>query len=115
MKVENWHPAYEDLHQILTAGFPRRREFGSIKIFDIQPPATPLKKRQVDLKRMVEDGLRLLRSGAPVNVLDRNGRSKSGIGNSSLTESTAACPSLKPFARMRFTRIAGGMAGRGHN
>jgi signal transduction histidine kinase/ActR/RegA family two-component response regulator len=64
-KVEFGHPAYEDLHQILTAGFQARELVNQILTFSRKQPA---QKRKVDLNALVEDGLRLLRSGAPVNV-----------------------------------------------
>jgi nitrogen-specific signal transduction histidine kinase/DNA-binding response OmpR family regulator len=64
-KVEFGHPAYEDLHQILTAGFQARELVNQILSFSRKQPA---QKRRVDLNALVEDGLRLLRSGAPVNV-----------------------------------------------
>jgi signal transduction histidine kinase/DNA-binding response OmpR family regulator len=64
-KVEIGHPAYEDLHQILTAGFQARELVNQILTFSRKQPA---QKRKVDLNALVEDGLRLLRSGAPVNV-----------------------------------------------
>ena len=64
-KVEIGHPAYEDLHQILTAGFQARELVNQILTFSRKQPA---QKSKVDLNALVEDGLRLLRSGAPVNV-----------------------------------------------
>jgi nitrogen-specific signal transduction histidine kinase/DNA-binding response OmpR family regulator len=64
-KVEFGHPAYEDLHQILAAGFQARELVNQILSFSRKQPA---QKRRVDLNALVEDGLRLLRSGAPVNV-----------------------------------------------
>jgi len=64
-KVELGHPAYEDLNQILTAGFQARELVNQILTFSRKQPA---QKRKVDLNALVEDGLRLLRSGAPVNV-----------------------------------------------
>jgi nitrogen-specific signal transduction histidine kinase/DNA-binding response OmpR family regulator len=64
-KVEFGHPAYEDLHQILSAGFQARELVNQILTFSRKQPA---QKRTVDLNALVEDGLRLLRSGAPANV-----------------------------------------------
>jgi signal transduction histidine kinase/ActR/RegA family two-component response regulator len=64
-KVEFGHPAYEDLHQILSAGFQARELVNQILTFSRKQPA---QKRRVDLNALVADGLRLLRSGAPVNV-----------------------------------------------
>jgi signal transduction histidine kinase/DNA-binding response OmpR family regulator len=64
-KVEVGHPAYEDLNQILAAGFQARELVNQILTFSRKQPA---QKRKVDLNALVEDGLRLLRSGAPPNV-----------------------------------------------
>jgi signal transduction histidine kinase/ActR/RegA family two-component response regulator len=64
-KVEFGHPAYEDLQQILSAGFQARELVNQILTFSRKQPA---QKRRTDLNALVEDGLRLLRSGAPVNV-----------------------------------------------
>jgi signal transduction histidine kinase/DNA-binding response OmpR family regulator len=64
-KVEFGHPAYEDLQQILSAGFQARELVNQILTFSRKQPA---QKRRIDLNALVEDGLRLLRSGAPVNV-----------------------------------------------
>ena len=64
-KVEVGHPAYEDLHQILTAGFQARELVNQILTFSRKQPA---QKRKIDLNTLVGDGLRLLRSGAPANV-----------------------------------------------
>jgi signal transduction histidine kinase/DNA-binding response OmpR family regulator len=64
-KVEVGHPAYEDLNQVLTAGFQARELVNQILTFSRKQPA---QKRKVDLNALVEDGLRLLRSGAPPNV-----------------------------------------------
>ena len=64
-KVEVGHPAHEDLNQILAAGFQARELVNQILTFSRKQP---LQKRKVDLNALVEDGLRLLRSGAPTNV-----------------------------------------------
>ncbi|HXM30073.1 MAG TPA: response regulator [Chthoniobacterales bacterium] len=64
-KAEVGHPAYEDLNQILAAGFQARELVNQILTFSRKQPA---QKRKVDLNALVEDGLRLLRSGAPPNV-----------------------------------------------
>jgi signal transduction histidine kinase/ActR/RegA family two-component response regulator len=64
-KVELGHPAYEDLNQILTAGFQARELVNQILTFSRKQPA---QKRKVDLNALIEDALRLLRSGAPATV-----------------------------------------------
>jgi signal transduction histidine kinase/DNA-binding response OmpR family regulator len=64
-KVEVDHPVYEDLNQILTAGFQARELVNQILTFSRKQPA---QKRQVDLNALVDDSLRLLRSSAPSNV-----------------------------------------------
>jgi signal transduction histidine kinase/DNA-binding response OmpR family regulator len=64
-KIEVGHPAYEDLNQLLTAGFQARELVNQILTFSRKQPA---QKRKVDLNALVEDALRLLRSGAPTNV-----------------------------------------------
>ncbi|HEX3444374.1 MAG TPA: response regulator [Chthoniobacterales bacterium] len=64
-KVELGHPAYEDLNQILTAGLQARELVNQILTFSRKQPA---QKRKVDLNALIEDALRLLRSGAPPAV-----------------------------------------------
>jgi nitrogen-specific signal transduction histidine kinase/DNA-binding response OmpR family regulator len=64
-KVDVGHAAHEDLNQILTAGFQARELVNQILTFSRKQPA---QKRKVDLNALIEDGLRLLRSGAPANV-----------------------------------------------
>jgi signal transduction histidine kinase/DNA-binding response OmpR family regulator len=75
-KIEFGHPAYEDLNQILTAGFQARELVNQILTFSRKQPA---QKRKVDLNALVEDGLRLLRSGAPVNVSIETQLPKTGL------------------------------------
>jgi signal transduction histidine kinase/DNA-binding response OmpR family regulator len=64
-KVDVGHAAYEDLNQILTAGFQARELVNQILTFSRKQPA---QKRKIDLNALIEDGMRLLRSGAPANV-----------------------------------------------
>jgi nitrogen-specific signal transduction histidine kinase/DNA-binding response OmpR family regulator len=75
-KVEVGHPAYEDLNQILAAGFQARELVNQILTFSRKQP---LQKRKVDLNALVEDALRLLRSGAPTNVSVESALAKSGL------------------------------------
>jgi signal transduction histidine kinase/DNA-binding response OmpR family regulator len=75
-KVEAGHPAYEDLNQILTAGFQARELVNQILTFSRKQP---LQKRRVDLNTLVEDGLRLLRSGAPNSVSIETALPKGGL------------------------------------
>jgi signal transduction histidine kinase/DNA-binding response OmpR family regulator len=75
-KVEVGHPAYEDLNQILTAGFQARELVNQILTFSRKQP---VQKRKVDLNALIEDGLRLLRSGAPANVSIETLLSKPGL------------------------------------
>jgi signal transduction histidine kinase/ActR/RegA family two-component response regulator len=75
-KVDVGHAAHDDLHQILTAGFQARELVNQILTFSRKQPA---QKREVDLNALIEDGLRLLRSGAPANVSIETLLPKSGL------------------------------------
>jgi signal transduction histidine kinase/DNA-binding response OmpR family regulator len=75
-KVEVGHPAYEDLNQILTAGFQARELVNQILTFSRKQP---LQKRRVDLNALIEDGLRLVRSGAPNSVSIETTLPKGGV------------------------------------
>jgi signal transduction histidine kinase/DNA-binding response OmpR family regulator len=75
-KVEAGSPMHEDLTQILVAGAQARELVNQILTFSRKEPA---QRRDVDLTALINDSLRLLRSGAPANVFIDTVLPRSGL------------------------------------
>jgi signal transduction histidine kinase/DNA-binding response OmpR family regulator len=75
-RVEAGSPMHEDLNQIIVAGAQARELVNQILTFSRKEPT---QKREVDLTALINDSLRLLRSGAPANVFIATVLPRSGL------------------------------------